>query len=108
MTDTTTISNTTSVTDITTVTNDGAIAEEINSDNFLIYPNPIKDNATIKLPDAVEIKQIDIINVYERTVRFIDNVYRNIVLIQRENLPNGLFFIRIWTKKTYLKKVLII
>ena len=95
------------IADTTTITTDRAVAEESINDNFLVYPNPIIDNATIKLPDAVEIKQIDIINVYGRTVRTIDKVYSNIVSFQRENLPNGIYFIRIRAKETYLKKVII-
>ena len=81
------------MTDTTTITNDRPVTEETKNDDLLIYPNPIIDNATIKLPDAVEIKQIDIINVYGRTVKAIKNVYSNSVSIQRENLPNGIYFI---------------
>jgi len=99
--------DTTTVTGTTNLSIDRPVAEETKNDNFLIYPNPIIDNATIKLPDAVEIKQIDIINVYGKTVRIIDNVNSNIISMQRENLPNGIYFIRIRAKKTYLKKVII-
>ena len=51
------------------ITKNYSIAEYTVNDNLLIYPNPITDNATMKLPDMIEIKQIDIINVYGKTER---------------------------------------
>ena len=83
------------------------LANETINENLLVFPNPITDYATIKLPDAVEIKQIDIINVYGKTVRIIEDVYSNIISFQRENLPNGISSIRIRAKDSYLKKVII-
>jgi hypothetical protein len=101
-----TISDTTTVTSTSTMPDPGKTTGSIN-DNFVVYPNPILDYATIKLPHEVEISHIDIINVYGKTVRRITEVQSNIVSIQRENLPNGIYFIRIHAEKTYLKKVII-
>ncbi len=102
-----TISDTSTVTSTSTIPDPGKNATGSINDNFVVYPNPIIDYATIKLPREVEINQIDIINVYGKTVRRITEVQSNIVSIQRENLPNGIYFIRIHAEKTYLKKVII-
>jgi hypothetical protein len=48
-----------------------------------------------------------IIYMYGRTVRTIDNVESNSVTIPRGNLPSGIYFIRIYSDDTFVKKVVI-
>ena len=73
----------------------------------LIYPNPFTDYATIKLSDAIQVQKIDLIDMHGRLVRTIDNVNSNSVTIHRDNLPSGIYFIRIHSDDTYVKKVII-
>ncbi len=75
--------------------------------NYIVYPNPFTDYTTIKLSDAVQTEKIDLIDIHGRTVRSIDNVNSNSVTIHRDNLPSGIYFIRIHSDDTYVQKVII-
>jgi hypothetical protein len=75
--------------------------------NYIIYPNPFTDYTTIKLSDAEKIQKIELIDIHGRTVRSIDNANSNSVTIHRQNLPSGIYFIRIQSDDTYVKKVII-
>ena len=75
--------------------------------NYIVYPNPFTDYTTIELSDAFQIQRIDLIDINGRTVRTIDNINSNSVTIHRENLPSGIYFIRIQSDHTYVEKVII-
>ncbi len=80
----------------------------VNSDlNYHVYPNPFTDYTTIELSDAVQTKKIELIDIHGRIVRIIDNVNSNSVTIHRENLPSGIYFIRIHSDDAYVEKVII-
>ena len=79
----------------------------LSGTNYIVYPNPFIDYATIKLSDAIQTLKIEIIDIYGRTVRTIDNINSNSVTIYRDNLPSGIYFIRIHSDDTYVKKVII-
>jgi hypothetical protein len=72
-----------------------------------VYPNPFTDYTTVKLSDDVNTLKIEIIDMYGRTVRTYDDFNSNSVTIHRENLPSGIYFIRIYSDDTYVKKVII-
>ena len=75
--------------------------------NYIVYPNPFTDYTTVKLSDVVKTKKIELIDIHGRILRTIDNVNSNSVTIHRENLPSGIYFIRIHSDDTYVKKVII-
>jgi hypothetical protein len=90
---------------------------EIESENLsresvhkelLVYPNPILDYATVQIPESIKPKQVDIINLYGKTVKILHNINSNIISFQREDLPGGIYFIRIRARETYLRKVIIL
>jgi len=82
------------------------IGEYTNQD-LSIYPNPFTDHTTIRLSDAIHVQNIDLIDIYGRIVRTIENGNSNSVTIHRENLPSGIYFIRIHSDDTCVKKVII-
>ena len=84
-----------------------SISKNIIDLNYIVYPNPFTDYTTIKLSDAVHTQKIELIDIHGRILRTIDNVISNSVTIHRENLPSGIYFIRIHSDKTYVKKVII-
>jgi len=84
-----------------------SITENTIDLNHIVYPNPFSDYTTIKLSDAVQTRKIDLIDIHGRIVRTIENVNSNSVRIQRENLPGGIYFIKIHSDNTYVKKVII-
>jgi len=84
-----------------------SISNTIIDFNYLVYPNPFTDYTTLKLSDAVQTRKIDVIDIHGRIVRTIDNINNNSVTIHRENLTSGIYFIRIQSDDTYVKKVII-
>lgn len=84
------------------VGNDSAVAVYC-----IFLPNPLTDFATITLSDKNKIKGIEIIDINGRSIKSIGNVYSNSVIFHRENLPGGIYFVRVYSENTYVKKVLI-
>ena len=84
-----------------------SISNNIIDLNYIVYPNPFTDYTTIELSDAVQTQKIELIDIHGRIVRTIDNVNSNSVNIHRDNLPSGIYFIRIHSDDTYVKKVII-
>jgi len=78
-----------------------------NSSFYQSYPNPFTNYTTIKLSDFVHTQKIELIDIHGRIVRSIHNINTNSVTIQRENLPSGIYFIRIHSDDTSVKKVII-
>ena len=75
--------------------------------NYIVYPNPFTDYTTIKLTDTFQIQKIELIDIHGRIVRTVDNVNSNTVTIYTDNLQSGIYFIRIHSDDTYVKKVII-
>ena len=75
--------------------------------NYIVYPNPFTECTTVRLSDAVQVQKIELIDIHGRLVKTIDNVNSNSITIHRDNLPSGIYFIRIQSDDTYVKKVMI-
>ncbi|KPL17217.1 MAG: hypothetical protein AMS26_01635 [Bacteroides sp. SM23_62] len=70
-------------------------------------PNPFADYKTIRPSDVIQVYTIDLIDIYVRIVRTIDKVNNNSVTMHRDNLPSGIYFSRINSDDTYIKKSII-
>ena len=90
-------------------TSEGCVSGIVENNPSLlsIYPNPFADYATVRLSDADRIRRIEIMDMYGRTVRTIDDVNNNSVTIHRGKLPVGIYFIRIQTDDTFIRKAII-
>jgi len=71
------------------------------------YPNPVRDQLTIEMKNHTNINRIEILSLDGRLVRIIDPVGSPSVTINRENLPAGMYFLRIHSDKIYTAKVLV-
>ena len=71
----------------------GIAANDINTD-IKIYPNPFKENATLRLGKDVSLSGAGIViyDVLGKTVRVIANIHSYEIKIERNNLPEGLYF----------------
>jgi len=77
------------------------------SSQLRFYPNPFSDYVTIDLSIGSQIQTIELIDIFGRTVKSIDRFEGNSITIQRDNLPGGIYFFRIHSNDTYVKKVMI-
>jgi hypothetical protein len=75
-------------------------------ESVIIYPNPVTDFVTVESGDADHIRSIEIIDMYGRTVRTIDNINNNAVTIYSGKLLGGIYFIRIHADDTFVKMVI--
>ncbi len=83
------------------------LAELSVVDPVSIYPNPFNTNLTIEIKNNMPVNKIEILSLDGRLVRILDNIQVNSITINRENLPSGLYFLRIHADEVYLKKVMV-
>ena len=62
---------------------------------FSIFPNPFISSTTIQTVGNFKNATLTICNSYGQTVKQVNNISGQTVSLSRENLPNGLYFIRL-------------
>lgn len=77
--------------------------------SFSVYPNPFSSQATLHTDYLMQDATLTIVNCYGQTVEQITNISGNTITLSRENLSNGLYFIRLTeTDKTIATDRLVI
>lgn len=61
----------------------------------IIHPNPYNSYTTIQLNQAISNAELTIFNRYGQKVKNIKNIYGQAFVLHRENLPSGLYFVRL-------------
>jgi len=77
------------------------------NESVMVYPNPFKIYITLEMQNRKHIHKVEILSLDGRVVRIIDNVNSSSLTINRENLPGGLYFLRIHADEIYTKKVMV-
>ena len=72
-----------------------------------LYPNPFSTHAILEISNFEKIKSIQLVNMMGQVVSQIDYTEGEVTTIERNGLPAGLYFLRIQSKRTIIKKVLI-
>ena len=81
--------------------------EELNENNFSIYPNPAKDLITLEIDSYKQPLRIKLINTIGEIV-ISETITSNIKLIDVKNLPAGIYYLAIEDKiNTQYKKIII-
>lgn len=75
--------------------------------NISVYPNPINTAATVRLPVNSKIRVIEIIDLKGRIVKSIRPAPSNTAIITRNNLPAGLYFLKIHSEKIIIRKIIL-
>ena len=63
--------------------------------NCKVFPNPTFNEATLKVDQDLENATISIINIFGEQIRQIKNFTGKEIILYRENLSNGIYFLRI-------------
>jgi hypothetical protein len=79
----------------------------ISDGEIFVYPNPATDRFTISLPETGMVRRIEILDFRGRMVRLIDHHLDRSITVSREELPSGLYFIRIITDKIQVRKIIL-
>lgn len=78
-----------------TVDSTTGINEYINSNAFAIFPNPFSMQTTLLAGKIFKNTSLTIYNSFGRIVRQIKNISGQSIILFRDNLPSGLYFIRL-------------
>jgi len=81
------------------------VQELSDNSNFDIYPNPVRDLATIKIPELYKTEQlkITITDILGRTVYEKQDVFLDYFAFNTFSLPSGTYFYRVFTQTALLK-----
>ena len=72
-----------------------------------IYPNPFHISTTLELEDIPTVQRIEMINMNGETIGIIHPPFENSIHIQRNNLPPGLYFLKVLADIEYVLKLVI-
>jgi hypothetical protein len=72
-----------------------------------LYPNPFSTSACLEIRNIERIKGIQLVNMTGQVVRNINYTEGEATIIERKGLPVGLYFLRIQSNYTIIKKVLL-
>ena len=70
-----------------------------------VYPNPFKSDVTLEWKTIKVIDKIEMVNLLGQKVRTIVNPSGNKASISRENLPSGIYFLKVHSDDTLIIKV---
>lgn len=82
-----------------------SIENMVNSKNIQVYPNPVNQSTKVEMLNNEVINTIEIINSLGSTVRTIDDINSNQCIINKENLPNGIYYLKVNSSENYIVKV---
>lgn len=71
------------------------ISEQTHNKSVKIYPNPFFTETTIQTNQVLKSATLTVYNLYGQQVKQIKNISGQTVVLSRDNLANGLYFIRL-------------
>lgn len=85
------------------------ISEINDSGHLMIYPNPFTTTTTVQFSSTLTNAELDIYNLCGQKIRTINSISTDKVSIDRDNLPKGIYFIRLTedTKNLGTEKLII-
>ncbi len=83
--------------------------EIIPSNNISIFPNPFSTQTTVYADNMLRNATVTVYNSYGQIVKYIDPFTGHTIVLHRDNLPGGLYFLRITQDNNTLttKKIVI-
>lgn len=90
-----------SISEFYILTTDNSSPIILQESNLTVYPNPASDIATI-YSENLEINQLDIIDISGRRVRTLQLTNENLIEMQVNDLPEGIYILKFITKEGIL------
>lgn len=84
------------------------INEQIDNNSISIYPNPFSEQAVLTSSKTLNNASIRIHNVLGQCVKSIEQVNGNEVIIEKEELEEGVYFVQVFEKNSVLKTIKIL
>ena len=83
-----------------------SIEEAVKSDEFFVYPNPFTGSVNVYIPQNKAISEIALLDLSGKTILFRKNIRVNNVEIFRDELPQGIYILKIVSDKVYVFKLM--
>ena len=71
------------------------VEDDISSSKIMLYPNPFSSQATLQTDNPLHNATLTVDNCFGQAVKQIKNISGQTVVFSRDNLPSGLYFIRL-------------
>jgi hypothetical protein len=68
----------------------------------VLYPNPCREKTLLRFNDAATVHHVRITDILGNTVRYYDNCTSGSLVIRREGLPAGIYFVKIESGNRWL------
>jgi len=87
-----------------------SVNENLSSANFKIYPNPFSSQTVLQTNHLLYNATLIVKNYFGQTVKKVKNLSGRIIIFHRDDLPSGLYFIRLTqdSKIITTKKIVIV
>ena len=72
-----------------------------------VFPNPVTDYMIVEITDSLEISKIEIIDLYGRILRTIDNINTHSVTLQKGDLQTGIYILRVHAGDIHTKDIMV-
>lgn len=72
-----------------------SIAQEFESSGFKLYPNPFTTETVLQTEIILKGATLNMYNLFGQQVKQIKNISGQTIALRRDNLPSGLYFIRL-------------
>ena len=82
-------------TDICSVTTAINEQENISSNTILVFPNPFSTQTTLETDNLLHNATLTVYNCFGQTVKQIKNISGRTVVLSRDNLASGMYFVRL-------------
>lgn len=92
------------------IVNTGAVGMMDNTANFKLklYPNPFSNTITIEIPEGVNGKcELRLTDLTGSVIRSIYPITGKTIILKRENLPRGVYFVELQGEKRYFGKIMV-
>ena len=87
--------------------NTGIDEYDYGQQKYAIYPNPVKDNFTIKVKSNGDILKVKVINVIGQTIQELEAADTDETNVSLQNMPSGIYYAQIMrADKIYTQKLI--
>lgn len=91
---------------VTVMDSSTSIVESVKSTEFLIYPNPFTESVNVLIPKDKTITEVDLLDLSGKSLHLRRNIKGNNLEIFREDIPQGIYLLKIVSDKVYFFKLL--
>ena len=79
---------------------------DFGQQQLAVYPNPFKDNFTVKVKSSGNVLKVKVVNVIGQTVKEVEAINTDETNIDLQNVPSGIYYVQVTrADKIYVQKI---